>query len=77
MAKVFQIVASGEDSLRFADDLVNGDWHADLRLTNTTVCGIQLDGDDGVTPGRSKEGEVTCLTCRSIIEEIQSIKNWR
>ena len=72
MAKVIQIIESDEDAL------VDGKWHAALIYPYPhTICGVQLEGEDGVVPSDEKDGKVTCTGCRTIIEEIQQIKNWR
>lgn len=77
MAKVFQIIATSSEGL--AEEAVqNGTWHAAISSdAPRTVCGIQLEGDDGIASGPDKEGKVTCQTCRKLIDQIQSIKNWR
>ena len=78
MAKVFQMIASDPGNRHFESQIVNGAWHAFLSYAGpSTVCGIQLDGDDGLMPGPGKEGKVTCAVCRAIIAEIQSIRDWK
>ncbi len=80
MAKVVQIVATNHLHKNFEASLVeSGEWHAITSATDAvrTVCGIQLEGDDGYSGGHTKEGKVTCHLCRNIIADIQSIKNWR
>lgn len=80
MATVFQLVLSGERTLAPVDhDLVNvGHWHVGISTSHPiTLCGIQLEGEDGITVGPEKEGRVTCPICRRVIEQVQSIKNWK
>jgi hypothetical protein len=72
MAKVIQIVESDEDAL------VDGEWHAILMYPyQHTVCGVQLEGEDGVMASPERNGKVTCTGCRRTIDEIQKIKNWK
>ena len=79
MADVFQIIAVDIEHPWFEPDLVeNGFWHAAYSIDDPrTICGIQLVGEDGISAGPTKKGKVTCPTCRNIIAQIQSIKNWR
>ena len=80
MATVFQIISTGEYTGVFFDsDLVeSGYWHAGDSVDDPrTICGVQLVGEDGIAAGPTKEGKVTCPTCRKIIKQIQAIKNWR
>ena len=74
MAKVIQIIeATNED-----ENLVNGAWHAVVSYPYPhTVCGVQLEGEDGVVSSPEIEGRVTCHVCQSTIIEIKSIRNWR
>lgn len=72
MAKIFQIVESEDDSL------LNEWWHVAVSYPWAhTVCGVQLEGDDGVVAGKEKNGIATCPVCIGIIEEIKAIRNWR
>ena len=78
MAQVFQIIATDESHKHFEREQVeNGYWHVRLYVMNTTLCGIQLDGDDGISAGQSIQGIVTCPICHSIIQEVKSIRNWK
>lgn len=78
MAEVFQMVATDKNHPAFEPGLINGDYHAAISGDSIrTICGIQLDGEDGVAAGPTKEGPVTCGICYSIIEEIKSIRNWK
>lgn len=80
MAKIVQIEATNPDDKHYEAQLVEADeWHA---ITSAgpcirTVCGIQLEGDDGYHSGDERQGRVTCRTCRSILTDIQAIKRWR
>lgn len=77
MAKVIQMVATNPNDRHFAGDLVNDLWHLPIATAGPrTLCGIQLDGDDGVAGGDEKEGRVTCLVCQGTIREIKAIRNW-
>lgn len=71
MAKVIQIIeATKEDEISA--------WHAIVSYPYPhTVCGVQLEGEDGVVSSPEVEGRVTCLVCQSIIVEIKSIRNWK
>ncbi len=76
--RVFQMVATNECHPHFDRSLIDELYHAYLGYAGPrTVCGIQLDGDDGVAPGPDEEGFVTCPQCACIIEEIQRMENWR
>lgn len=80
MATVVQIVATDADHPYFDADLTcSEDWHAVTVAGDTyrTVCGVQLEGNDGYAPDNRKQGRVTCEMCRLILEDIQSIKRWR
>lgn len=77
MATVFQFIATDAEHENFESELLNGDWHVGLSLDNRTVCGIQLDGDDGYAAGPEKTGVVTCPICLCIIDEIKGIRNWK
>lgn len=71
VATIFQIIKA------FDNGLVDGEWHTYVMFPYPhTVCGIQLEGEDGVVAGPEYQGRVTCSTCRRILEEIQSIKKW-
>ena len=78
MAKIVQMIATDPSHKHFEKDQVSELWHAVIGDADAirTVCGIQLEGDDGASGGEEKEGRVTCLTCRRLIGEIQKIKNW-
>lgn len=76
MAKVFQIVSTGHRGEH--QNCVNGEWHVETTYpTPSTFCGITLEGDDGIEAGPIKEGRVTCISCRRMLEEAAKIKNWR
>lgn len=77
MANVFQIIASDKDHPSFEPDLILADYHVEIGTAGArTVCGIQLEGEDGVTAGPIKVGPVTCPICRNIIKEIKAIRKW-
>lgn len=80
VAEVFQIVATNTEDRHFEPDLVlSGAWHAATSAGAgiRTICGIQLEGDDGYSGGPTKQGRVTCNRCRALIADIQAIKNWK
>ena len=80
MAKIVQIEATNPNDRNFEPTIVEADeWHAIMSAGGCirTVCGIQLEGDDGYHSGPERKGRVTCQMCRSILEDIQSIKGWR
>jgi hypothetical protein len=79
MARVFQIVATNQQDSHFEKDIVDsGEWHAGISYdAPRTICGIQLEGDDGYAQGPEKSGRVTCQTCRTIIEQVQRIRAWK
>lgn len=77
MAKVIQIIPSGEINKHFEPDLIDGLWHVVVATAGPrTLCGIQLDGDDGIMGGEEQVGRVTCQTCRNLIKEVKAIRNW-
>ena len=78
MAKVIQIVATDATHRHFEKECVqSGEWHAAVSVdAPRTVCGIQVDGDDGYAAGAEKEGKVTCQTCKSYLRQIKAIRNW-
>jgi len=57
----------------------SGEWHAFVTAGDDprTICGIQMNGEDGYAPLYEKEGKVSCITCRSLLEAYQAIKNWK
>lgn len=78
MANVFQMIATNREHPRFEESIVNSDFHISTSSDEgRTLCGIQLDGDDGVAPGETIQGVVTCPSCYGTIEEIKAIKKWR
>lgn len=78
MATVFQIVATNENGLSETGIVGTGEWHASVSIDDPrTVCGIQLMGEDGYCAGPDKQGRVTCGICRSVIEQVQAIKQWK
>lgn len=78
MAKVVQIIATDEKHPHFEPGIINKNWHAVVcyGIGPRTVCGIQLEGEDGYIGGETQDRRVTCLQCRGIIREIQAIRNW-
>jgi hypothetical protein len=77
MAQVFQFVATGEDVPHADLSMIDGSWHVAEPIESRSLCGIQMDGDDGYAPGENKNGRVTCHHCRKIIETVQQIEDWR
>ena len=79
MATVVKIITIDNNNRHFESHLVDGTWHAIISYGDAirTVCGVQLEGDDGYGPGPEKQGAVTCQGCRAIIGEIQKIKGWK
>ena len=76
MAKVFQIIQINDDK-HFESALVNGAWHFGIHSDAArTVCGIQLEGDDGIAAGPERDGTVTCLLCREVISQIKALDKW-
>ncbi len=76
MAQVFQMIATDENDPYFDASIVNGDYHAKISYAGPrTVCGFQLDGDDGVAGGKPIKGFITCSGCLSIVREIKSMRN--
>ena len=77
MAQVFQLIATDRNHRHFEEVLADDTWHVSLRRGDgRTLCGVQMDGEDGIGPGPCKNGPVTCPICRGTIEEIQAIKDW-
>lgn len=78
MAEVFQLITTDINNKWHEDALIDGTWHVDYSYDGTrrTLCGVQLDGDDGIGPGPSRKGRVTCILCRGVIQQIKAIKNW-
>lgn len=73
MARVIQIIEHDEGS-----HIVDGLWHAIVNFPYPrTVCGLQLEGEDGCVTSPEIEGRVTCGTCQREIEQIKSIRNWK
>ena len=78
MAAVFQIIATSDQGLCEDGIVGTGEWHAGISVdAPRTLCGVQLEGDDGYGPGPEKEGKVTCRTCRSVLAQVQSIRKWK
>jgi len=71
--KVFQLIATNPEDLHFEINLIDDTYHAAITITHRTVCGVQLDGDDGIGAENTVDGEVTCRVCKSIIEEIKAM----
>ena len=55
MARIFQIIATNKNDKHFEPATVNGEWHTSIQV-DRSLCGIQLDGDDGYSSGNSKAG---------------------
>jgi hypothetical protein len=79
MANVVKIIATNESDRHFEPELLNSDWHGVVSygLGPRTVCGIQLEGDDGYAGGESKRGFITCPACLGIVREIKAIQHWQ
>ena len=78
MASVIQLIETDADARIDGGLVEEAEWHAMYSVGDpTTVCGVQLMGEDGIAPGPERQGRVTCGTCRQIIEQIQAIKDWR
>lgn len=80
MADILKLVDLNKDHPMYERSVVeDGDWHAFIGLGGDlrTVCGIQLDGDDGYGPGPVHKGPVTCDHCRTVIVQIKKMRNWR
>ena len=77
MAKVLKLIATDIDNRHFESGLIDGKWHGVMRYPELrTICGVQLDGDDGIGATEQREGRVTCPLCRGMLRELQAIKNW-
>jgi len=77
MARVFQMIATDRDHECFEPPLIDGTYHVEAKYHGPrTLCGIQLDGDDGVAGGEVIEGPVTCRGCLLLIREIKAIKKY-
>lgn len=73
MARVITIIEHDE-----GEHIVNGLWHAVVSYPYPcTVCGQQLEGEDGCVTSEEVDGIVTCPVCARVIEEVQAIRNWR
>jgi hypothetical protein len=71
---VFQMIATDRDHLYFEEAMIDGTYHVEVSHAGPrTLCGIQLDGDDGVAGGQRIEGKVTCLGCLSVIRDIKAM----
>lgn len=80
MATVVKFAATNAMNKHYEDNIVDaGQWHAFITAGDDprTICGIQMNGEDGYAPLHEKNGKVTCMTCRSLLEAYQSIKNWK
>ena len=78
MARIIQIIATDENDRYFESALIDGAWHGIIFYPEPrTVCGVQLDGDDGIGATDAIEGKITCKICRGVVAEIQSIKKWK
>lgn len=76
MARVFQIIATNENDRHFEPQLINGEWHTAIQ-GDRSLCGIQLDGDDGYWLSEYREGVVTCPQCLFVIRGVKKIRNWQ
>ena len=77
MAQVFQMIAIDRDHLHFEPDIVDETYHVAVEYSGSrTLCGIQLDGEDGVAGGEVIEGPVTCRGCLLLIREVKAIRNY-
>lgn len=73
MVKVIQIIATNAEDKYFESQLIDGNWHAFIYYPELrTVCGIQLQGEDGYAGGETKNGKVTCRVCIGVIEAIKT-----
>ncbi len=78
MARVFQMVITNKNEPFFERETVDGSFHVEISYAGPrTLCGIQLDGDDGIAAGPEIQGRVTCFGCLSIISEIKKLRKWR
>ena len=74
MARVIQII----EAESVDENLVNGAWHSAVSYPYPhTVCGVQLEGEDGVKASPEIEGRVTCRVCISVITEIKALRKWK
>ena len=72
MAKVTKFIEADEEGISLDE------WHAVVSYPYPrTVCGLQLEGEDGERHLPEVEGRVTCGTCLREIEQIKSIRNWK
>ncbi len=69
---VVQIVTLDSDDPYYEANIVTDHWHGVLSYAGPrTICGIQLDNEDGYGPSPSqKDKPVTCPHCITIINEI-------
>lgn len=79
MAQVFQLIVISPGDPHLEGGLINEDWHAAISAASgpRTICGIQLEGNDGIGPGLIREGKVTCRSCLDMIEQIKAIRRWQ
>jgi predicted Fe-S protein YdhL (DUF1289 family) len=74
MMRVFQMIATDKNHEYFESALIDGAYHVAVQYAGPrTLCGIQLDGEDGVADGEVIEGKVTCRGCFLLIEEIKAM----
>jgi hypothetical protein len=72
MSKVIKIIATNENDKNFEAQLVNDEWHGFIEFPEMrTICGIQLQGDDGYAGSDEADGNITCGICTGIIEAIK------
>jgi hypothetical protein len=68
--KVFKFKATDRTNKHFDDSIVDdGRTHAALN-GERTLCGIQMDGDDGYTPGEFVNEELTCALCLRVVDAV-------
>jgi hypothetical protein len=72
MARIIQIIEADDSNY------VSDEWHCVCAYPYPrTACGYQLEGEDGVVASPEIEGHVTCGTCQRVIEDMQSVRNWK
>lgn len=69
---VVQIVTLDSDAKYYESNIITDHWHGILSYSGPrTICGIQLDNEDGYGPGVPQmASRVTCSHCITIINEI-------
>lgn len=75
MAKVVKFVPTNEETTWGNSlNLLNNDTHA--TSGERTLCGVQLDGDDGIKP-LFFDCHVTCEICIGIIKDVKKLRRWQ